>query len=87
MQTTYVKVPSLENITLHSHLLHPLGLDALVQPVDGDVLLARALLRLDQPRRTLHAHDQAASHLRVKRARVARLLHAQDALDPGEVES
>ena len=53
-----------------------------MQPVDADVLLAGALLRLDQPRRPLHAHDEATSHLRVERARVAGLVDAQDALDP-----
>ena len=54
-----------------------------MQPVDADVLLAGALLRLDQPRRPLHAHDEAARHLGVERARVTGLVDAQDALDPG----
>ncbi len=55
-----------------------------MQPVDGDILLAGALLRLDEPRGAVNADDQAARHLRIQRPRVTRLLHAQDPLDPGD---
>ena len=47
------------------------------------VLLASALLRLHQPGGALYAHDQTPGDLRVQRAAVARLLDAQDSLDPG----
>jgi len=53
-----------------------------VQAHDGHVLLASALLRLDQARRAVDANDKAAGDLRVERAAVARLLDAKDALDP-----
>ena len=84
-----------------------------MQPSDGHILLARALLTLDEPRRAVHADNQVARHLQqvccmvcssrgarelnlplllphlqvthlgIQRARVARLLHPQNALDPG----
>ncbi len=55
-----------------------------MQPVDGDILLAGALLRLDEPRGAVDADDQAARHLRVQGPGVTRLLHPQNALDPGD---
>jgi hypothetical protein len=59
-----------------------LALQRAVQPQHRHVLLARALLRLDQTRRTVDAHNQAASHLGVEGARVAGLLDAEYAADP-----
>jgi len=54
-----------------------------VKAIDGHVLLAGALLGLDQPRGPVDTDHEAARHLRVQRPRVTRLLHAQDPLDPG----
>eukprot|EP00964_Phaeocystis_antarctica_P140471 scaffold105341_cov63-Phaeocystis_antarctica.AAC.1 len=59
-----------------------LAVDGVVQPHDGDVLLARTLLRLDEARGAVDAHDEAAGDLGVERAGVARLLHAQHPADP-----
>ncbi len=56
--------------------------ELVVQAQHGHVLLSGALLALDQPRGTVDADDQAAGHLGVERARVARLLDAQDPADP-----
>ena len=53
-----------------------------VQAHDRDVLLPRALLRLNQPRRAVDADDQAPGDLRVEGAAVAGLLHAQNPPDP-----
>ena len=53
-----------------------------MEPRDANILLACALLTLHEPRRSVNTHDQVASHLRIQRARVSGLLHAQDALDP-----
>ncbi len=55
-----------------------------MKPVDGDVLLAGALLGLDEPRSAVNADDQAARHLRIQGPGVASLLHPQDPLDPGD---
>jgi hypothetical protein len=54
----------------------------IVQTQHGHVLLARALLRLDEARGTVDADDETAGDLGVQRARVARLLDAQHAPDP-----
>jgi hypothetical protein len=64
---------------------HDLGLrlGRAVEAHDGHVLLARGLLRLDEARGAVDADDEAARHLGVERAAVARLVDAQDALDPG----
>mmetsp|Transcript_944 Transcript_944/g.1207 ORF Transcript_944/g.1207 Transcript_944/m.1207 type:complete len:241 (+) Transcript_944:1720-2442(+) len=59
-----------------------LALDGSVQASNRHVLFTRALLRLNQPGRTLHTHDKAARHLRIQRATVPCLLHAQDPADP-----
>mmetsp|Transcript_13087 Transcript_13087/g.33250 ORF Transcript_13087/g.33250 Transcript_13087/m.33250 type:complete len:264 (+) Transcript_13087:848-1639(+) len=61
-----------------------LALDRLMQPHDGDVFLARVLLRLYEAGRAVDADNQAARHLRVQRAAVPCLLDAQDALEPGD---
>ena len=53
-----------------------------MQPKDADVLLAGALLRLDEAGGPVNADDQAARHLRVQCARVAGLVDAQNPLDP-----
>ena len=53
-----------------------------MKPRDCDVLLPCPLLRLDQPRRAVDAHNKASSHLGVQSAAVPSLLHAQDTLDP-----
>ena len=59
-----------------------LTVDRVVQPHDGNVLLARSLLRLDEARRTVDAHDEAAGDLGVERAGVAGLLDAEHPPDP-----
>ena len=51
---------------------------------DADVLLAGALLRLDEARGAVDADDEVAGDLGVERAAVTGLLGAEDALDPGD---
>lgn len=53
-----------------------------VEASEADVFLSGALLCLHQARCSVDADDQTPRHLRVERAAVPRLLHAQDALDP-----
>jgi len=56
--------------------------DFVVEANNGNVFLARTLLRLDQPRGAIDAHDQTACDFGIKSAAVARLLNTEDALDP-----
>jgi hypothetical protein len=58
------------------------GFERRVQTNDANVLLAGALLRLDEARGTINAHDQRSGHFWIQRSAVARLLHAQYAFDP-----
>lgn len=58
--------------------------DGGVEAHDGDVLLAGALLGLDEAGGAVDADDQAAGNLRVEGAAVAGLLDAEHALDPGD---
>ena len=60
-----------------------LALDRRVQADEADVLLSRRLLRLDKPSRAVDADDEAPRDLWVQRARVAGLLDAKDAAEPG----
>uniref|UniRef100_A0A0A9DQN9 Uncharacterized protein n=1 Tax=Arundo donax TaxID=35708 RepID=A0A0A9DQN9_ARUDO len=55
-----------------------------VEAGDADVLLAGALLRLDEARGAVDADDEVAGDLGVERAAVAGLLGAEEALDPGD---
>mmetsp|Transcript_24263 Transcript_24263/g.52200 ORF Transcript_24263/g.52200 Transcript_24263/m.52200 type:complete len:369 (+) Transcript_24263:459-1565(+) len=57
-------------------------LDLVVELGDADVLLSGALLRLDEPRRPVDAHDEVARDLGVQGAAVPGLLHPQHALEP-----
>mmetsp|Transcript_33747 Transcript_33747/g.100096 ORF Transcript_33747/g.100096 Transcript_33747/m.100096 type:complete len:511 (-) Transcript_33747:10-1542(-) len=58
------------------------AVNRVVQPHDGNVLLAGALLRLDEAGGAVEADDQAPRHLWVQRSRVPSLLCPQDAADP-----
>ena len=69
---------------LHRREEHLLRLDGVVEADHDHVLLTGVLLRLDQARGALHADDQAPRDLGVEGAGVARLLDAEDALDPGD---
>ena len=76
------------------------ALNGVVQAHNGHILLAGILLRLDEPRGALDAHNQTSRHLMtfvtilrqswlirhlgVKCAAVTGLLNTQDALDPGD---
>nr|PNR30199.1 hypothetical protein PHYPA_026515 [Physcomitrium patens] len=62
------------------HLRH--RLHRRVQPRHAHVLLSGALLRLHQPSRPVHAHDQAARHLGIQRPTVPGLVHPQHAPNP-----
>lgn len=53
-----------------------------MQSEHRDVLLTSSLLRLDETRGAIDAHDQAASDLGIERAAVASLLDAQNATNP-----
>lgn len=59
-----------------------LVIEGRVEARNADVLLTGALLRLDEARSTLDAHDERARDLGVKGAAVASLLDLQDAADP-----
>ena len=62
----------------------PFAFDGIVQPHDRNVLLAGALLGLDEAGGAVDTHDQTPRHLRVQSARVARLLHTENPTDPGD---
>ena len=51
---------------------------------DGNVFLSCALLRLDQPGRTVDTHNQTSSDFGVERARVTSLFDTEDTLEPGD---
>ena len=56
----------------------------IMQPDDADVFLPRTLLRLDEPGSAVDADNEAAGDFRVQGTRVARLVNAQDAFQPGD---
>jgi hypothetical protein len=58
--------------------------DGGVEARDADVLLAGALLRLDEAGGAVDADDEVAGDLGVERAAVAGLVDAEEALDPGD---
>ena len=55
-----------------------------VEPRDAHILFPRPLLALDEAGGAVDAHDQVPGDLGVERARVACLVDAQDAADPGD---
>jgi hypothetical protein len=59
-------------------------LDLAVEAGDGDISLTGTLLGLDETRRAVKAHDQAASDLGVKGTRTTSLLNLEDTLDPAD---
>mmetsp|Transcript_6601 Transcript_6601/g.15791 ORF Transcript_6601/g.15791 Transcript_6601/m.15791 type:complete len:239 (-) Transcript_6601:80-796(-) len=68
----------------HFHGPQQLGLAVnwSVKPADSYVLLTRALLGFDQPRRSVNAHQQIPGHFRIQCSAVSSLLTLQNALDP-----
>ena len=55
-----------------------------MEPVDADVLLAGALLRLDQPGGSINANNQTSCHLGVEGSGMTGLFDAENSLDPGD---
>ena len=55
-----------------------------MEPVNADVLLAGALLRLDEPRGPVDADDEASCHLGIKGPGVAGFFDAENPLDPSD---
>lgn len=58
--------------------------DRRVETGNADILLASALLRLDQARGTINTDDEVARDLRVQCSGMAGLLGAEEALDPSD---
>ena len=55
-----------------------------MQLYNSHILFTSRLLCLDQPRRIIDAHNEAARHFGVQRARMPRLIHLQYLLNPGD---